>query len=48
MTDYGSWDLTALRGELRKRNARISGRKRELIERSGSFSVTTEFSLLDQ
>jgi hypothetical protein len=45
MTDYGSWDLIAFRGQLKKCYARISGWKRELIERSESFSVTTKFSV---
>lgn len=31
--DYGSWDLSALKEELKKRGARVSGRKAELIER---------------
>jgi len=31
--DYGSWTLIQLRSELRKRGAKLSGRKKELIER---------------
>jgi hypothetical protein len=33
MSIYGSWSLPHLKDELRKRKARISGRKHELIER---------------
>lgn len=33
MSNYGSWSLPQLKDELRKRKARISGRKHELIER---------------
>jgi hypothetical protein len=33
MAKYGPWSLPALKEELKKRNARVSGRKRELIER---------------
>jgi len=33
MANYGSWSLPKLKEELKKRNARVSGRKRELIER---------------
>jgi len=31
--NYGSWTLVELKNELRKRNAKLSGRKHELIER---------------
>lgn len=31
--DYGSWTLVQLREELRRRQAKVSGRKHELIER---------------
>ena len=30
---YGSWNLDQLRAELKKRNAKVSGRKKELAER---------------
>jgi hypothetical protein len=33
MSNYGSWSLPQLKDELRKRKARIYGRKHELIER---------------
>lgn len=33
MSNYGSWSLPQLKDELRKRKARIAGRKHELIER---------------
>ena len=33
MCDYGVWTIVELRNELRKRNARLSGRKKELVER---------------
>ena len=33
MNNYGMWDLAKLREALRERGARVSGRKRELIER---------------
>lgn len=32
-TNYGDWSLAELKGELRKRKARISGRKHDLVER---------------
>ena len=31
--DYGSWTLQQLRNELKKRHARLSGRKKDLVER---------------
>lgn len=37
MADYGYWDLKALKGKLKIRNARVSGQKRELDERSDWF-----------
>ncbi|XP_061176026.1 uncharacterized protein LOC133184977 [Saccostrea echinata] len=43
MADYGSWDLPTLRKELRKRNARISGRKRELVERLEAYDRNSNF-----
>lgn len=30
---YGTWNMKELKEELKKRNARVSGRKAELIER---------------
>ena len=33
MSNYGSWTLPELKKELKSRGARVSGRKRELIER---------------
>lgn len=32
-SDYGSWSLPQLKDELKKRKAKLAGRKRELIER---------------
>ncbi len=31
--DYGSWSLVKLQAELRSRNARPTGRKKDLVER---------------
>ena len=31
--DYGSWTLQELKSELRKRNAKLAGLKKELVER---------------
>lgn len=33
MANYGSWSLPKLKEELKKRKAKLSGRKGELIER---------------
>ncbi len=35
--DYGAWTLAKLRDECRKRNARISGKKTQLVERLEAY-----------
>ena len=32
-SSYGKWTLSKLKTELRKRDAKVAGRKRELVER---------------
>jgi len=37
---YGSWTLDEIKNELRKRGAKLSGRKHELVDRSVTVSVS--------
>ncbi|XP_063436783.1 uncharacterized protein LOC134718219 [Mytilus trossulus] len=43
MSHYGSWTLPELKKELKTRGARVSGRKRELIERLESYDRNQNF-----
>ena len=42
--DYGTWTLARLREECRKRKARISGKKSQLVERLESYDRNDNFS----
>ncbi|CAC5426674.1 unnamed protein product [Mytilus coruscus] len=48
MSNYGSWSLPQLKEELRKRKARISGRKHELIERLEAYDRNKDFGNQDE
>lgn len=48
MSNHGSWSLPQLKEELRKRKARISGRKHELIERLEAYDRNKDFGNQDK
>ena len=43
---YGSWSLTELKRELRKRGAKLNGRKHELVERLNIADIVFIYHLL--
>ncbi len=45
--DYGTWTLVKLRDECRKRNALISGKKSQLVERLEAYDRNRNFTRCD-
>ena len=45
--DYGTWTLIRLRDECRNRNARISGKKAQLVERLEAYDRNQNFTKQD-
>ncbi|CAC5413913.1 unnamed protein product [Mytilus coruscus] len=43
VSNYGSWSLPQLKEELKKRKAKLSERKRELIERLEAYDRNQDF-----
>ena len=46
--DYGNWNLKELKAELRKRSARISGKKAQLVERLEAYDRNKDFNKKDE